>query len=405
MFSIITGTRPAAGRSVWVALASATILAAGCDRMPLVAPQASTITISSNSAVVQANGVAEIRATVLEQGGTPVQNGTTVTFTTNLGALSPAEARTLNGVATAQFAGNGQSGTATIKALSGGAVSDPIELAVGAAAANRIVVTANPTQVPPGGVSLIIATVTDAGGNPLSGVLVSFSTDTGILSNTQVSTNTSGQAQVSLSATRDATVTARAGAATDGTVKVLVSTMPDLTITSATTSPTRGQPVSFTITVSSAETTESFQSIVVDFGDGSTSGILSGSTQTVSHVYDSADTFTVAATGTTASGATKRATTVITIAPRVPLNFTLAALPNPTPLGTLTNFTVTFQGAVLPANVSRYEWSFGDGGTATTTGPTTNRLYTSAGTKTARVTVRTTDGNSGSGQTQVVVTP
>ena len=46
----------------------------------------------------------------------------------------PVEARTLNGVATVQFLGNGQSGKATIKAISGGAASDALELSVGAAA-------------------------------------------------------------------------------------------------------------------------------------------------------------------------------------------------------------------------------------------------------------------------------
>ena len=56
--------------------------------MPLLAPQASTITLSTASTVVQANGTTEIRATVLEASGTPVQNGTTVTFTTNLGAVA-----------------------------------------------------------------------------------------------------------------------------------------------------------------------------------------------------------------------------------------------------------------------------------------------------------------------------
>ena len=96
-------------------------LTAACDKLPLLAPQASTITLSTASTVVQANGTTEIRATVLESSGTPVQNGTTVTFTTNLGTLSPGDARTLNGVATAQFLGNGQSGKASIKAISGGA--------------------------------------------------------------------------------------------------------------------------------------------------------------------------------------------------------------------------------------------------------------------------------------------
>ena len=84
----------------------------------------------------------------LEPSGTPVQNGTTVTFTTNLGTLSPVEARTLNGVATVQFLGNGQSGKATIKALSGGAASEALELSVGAGAAGRVSVTANPASVP-----------------------------------------------------------------------------------------------------------------------------------------------------------------------------------------------------------------------------------------------------------------
>ena len=108
----------------------------------------------------------------------PFTNGTTVTFTTNLGTLSPAEARTENGVATVQFLGNGQSGKATIKAISGGAASEALELSVGAGAAGRVSVTANPASVPSaGGTTTITAAVVDASGNPLSGVPVSFQHD------------------------------------------------------------------------------------------------------------------------------------------------------------------------------------------------------------------------------------
>ena len=57
----------------------AAVLAVACDKVPLLAPQESTITLSSASTVVQANGTTEIRATVIEPSGTPVQNGTTVT--------------------------------------------------------------------------------------------------------------------------------------------------------------------------------------------------------------------------------------------------------------------------------------------------------------------------------------
>src|SRR3954469_19627557 len=106
------------GRSSWTPLVwgllvvTAAMGAAGCDKTPLLAPNASTITLSTNTNIVQTNGSAEIRATVLESSGTPVQNGTTVTFSTNLGTVTPTDARTTNGVAVAQFVANGQSGVA-----------------------------------------------------------------------------------------------------------------------------------------------------------------------------------------------------------------------------------------------------------------------------------------------------
>ena len=97
---------------------------------------------------MQANGVTEIRATVIEESGTPVHNGTTVMFTTTLGTLSPPESRTENGVAKVQFLANGQSGRASVKAISGGAASEALELTLGAAATSRVSLTASPTSVP-----------------------------------------------------------------------------------------------------------------------------------------------------------------------------------------------------------------------------------------------------------------
>ena len=402
MISITTAPIRFGNAKVWAAVACVGILTSGCNKVPLLAPQQSTITVSSNTSTVQANGTAEIRATVIEQSGTPVQNGTTVSFTTSLGALTPSEARTVNGVATVQFVANGQSGKAQVKALSGGATSAAIELSVGTAAATRVVVTANPNQIQSGGSSTITASVTDVGGNPLSGVPVSFSTDTGSLSSSVANTGSNGDATVTLSATRDATVTATAGTATAATVKVTVGTQPDITITTATTTPVEDAAVNFTVTITPGTATEIFQSLEVDFGDGSRVTGLSGTTQSVSHVYDSQGTFTVTATGRTASGATKTGTTSITIAPAAPVNFTFAASPNPAAVGDPTTLSVTFEGTA-PTNVSRYEWAFGDGSTATTSGRSINHVYLTTGIKSARVTVRTTDGKSGTGTVQIVV--
>src|SRR5688572_303590 len=121
MLSIITGRARFSPPWVWAFVAGAALVGVACDELPLLAPSLSTITLSTSNTIVGANGTAEVRATVLESSSTPVQNGTTVTFTTTLGALSPNEARTFNGVATVQFVAQGQSGIAEIRASSGAA--------------------------------------------------------------------------------------------------------------------------------------------------------------------------------------------------------------------------------------------------------------------------------------------
>ena len=61
----------------WVAIA--------CDTVPLTAPSGSAVTISVANNIVPLGGATEVTAFVSEQGGTAVQNGTTVRFITNLG--------------------------------------------------------------------------------------------------------------------------------------------------------------------------------------------------------------------------------------------------------------------------------------------------------------------------------
>ncbi len=242
MLSIITGLGRSGNLRVWAFAASMATLTVACDKMPLLAPRESTITLSTASAVVQANGTTEIRATVLEPSGTPVHNGTAVTFTTNLGALSPTDARTENGVAVVRFVANGQSGTAAIKAISGGATSEPLNLTVGAAAANAVSLNANPTRVAAiGGPSVITATVTDTSGNLVQGVPVTFSSTAGSLSATSANTDLSGNAVTTLTTNREATVTASVAGKT-ATVVVSVAARPTVTVSASPADPTVGGP-------------------------------------------------------------------------------------------------------------------------------------------------------------------
>ncbi|HTL00885.1 MAG TPA: Ig-like domain-containing protein [Vicinamibacterales bacterium] len=419
MPSITTGRRASKNLAVWGALlALAAIGAAGCDKVPLLAPSGSTVTLSTSSSIVQANGAAEIRATVLESSGTPVQNGTTVTFSTNLGTMSPAEARTVNGVATAQFVPNGQSGTAKIVATSGAAKADttsnPLTISVGSAAASRVLVTAAPSRISAGGISTITATVTDTNGNALSGITVAFTTNNGAVTSVAGTTNASGQASTSVTTSKDAIVTATVGGSSgtttvSGTVTVTVGVLPTLAFGTVTpANPTPGQNVTIPLTVTTTGATDAFQNVTVNFGDGSSRslGPLSGSTS-VSHAYLSDGVYTVTATGVGSNGDQTQAITQVAINPRTPVGITLTATPNPTTRNTLVTFTAAFDGTV-PANISGYDWNFGDGSTRHTTGRSTQYAYPAvspAGGYSATVDVDTTDGNSGNAQTQVIVNP
>ena len=90
--------------------------------MPLTAPTKSIIALYASASPAN-DGSFNLLATVTEEAGTPVQNGTLVTFTTTLGRLDPTSAETTNGQATAKLVADGLSGTATVSAFSGGATA------------------------------------------------------------------------------------------------------------------------------------------------------------------------------------------------------------------------------------------------------------------------------------------
>src|SRR3954453_22558090 len=123
-------------------------VSSACDKVPLLAPTGSVISLFPAANSVPVNGSIEIVVTVIENGvaatptttpttggtgttggtttptetttttttttragaGTPVQNGTLVSFTTTLGTIEPREARTQNGEVRVRFNALSQSG-------------------------------------------------------------------------------------------------------------------------------------------------------------------------------------------------------------------------------------------------------------------------------------------------------
>ena len=300
-----------------------------------------------------------------------------------------------------RFISSGQSGTATITAYSGGASGRLENLKVGSAAAERLMVTASPqTLSPSGGTSVISARVEDVSGSGVPGVPVSFATDTGTLSSSSATTDQSGTASVTLTASRPAKVTANVAGKT-AEVTIGLNPRTGVTVAGPTTPVSAGVPTTFTIGVAAGS---NIRDVTVDFGDGTRQsyGALSGPT-TVQHTYRDPGSYNVRATATEASGFTESVSTTVIILPGQPPGVIVTPSNTRPTINQIITITATVSGAT--STIQAYEWDFGDGTTARTTGPQITKSYSTPGTKVIRVTVVQATGPSGQGQATVDVQP
>ncbi|HYM21824.1 MAG TPA: hypothetical protein VEU08_01390 [Vicinamibacterales bacterium] len=427
-----------------VAAALAACLSASCQRVPLLAPSGSTITLTSATNALPAGGSTQIIAQVIEPSGTPPHSGTQITFTTTLGTLQPDQVETdASGRAITTFNAGGSNGTATITAISGGSSASgnsAIKIALGTAAVGGVRVSANPTQVPAfGGVSTITADVFDINGNALVSAPVVFTTSAGSLSNTLVNTNSSGIATSSLQTNVQATVTVTVGASgasgatggtgsttpttgpQQGTVTVGVLAAPTLSITPPTTPPSAGLPSNYTFAVTAASSNGTpVRDVSVNWGGGTPLvqdlGAISGSTL-VAHTYPSSDTsqtYSISATLTDASGNQIPVATSVTVIPVAPPTIIITPNVPSSCAPTSTSCTVTFTIQVtVPAGVTvqNATINYGDGATQNLGGltGTATVIHTYTGTSahgSVTVTVTVVDSvhaNPTTGQTVVIL--
>lgn len=366
-------------------LGIAAVTAQACQKVPLLAPSGSAIVLTVSSNTLATDGATEVTAVVLEGafsvgtggantssgGGQPVHNGTVVTFTTSLGRLEPAEAKTTNGRATVKLLGDGRSGTATVTAFSG-AATETITIPVGTAAVSRLVVTASPQSVPgTGGTSQVSARAEDEGGNLLSGVPVSFTTTVGTLSDAVARTDAQGVATTTLSTTQEATVTATAGTAT-ATVKVPVRPVSAVTIVlPASGAATVGVPAVLTIKPVAGS---GLVNVNVDFGDDTDTDLGAISTDTaVPHPFRFPGITRITARATDSSGVVTTTTAQLAVAP---LAVTIGASSTQPKLNSLVTFLATpSTGAII----ERYDWNFGNGRLSSTTANRATNTYTGTG--------------------------
>ena len=343
-----------------------------CDTVPLTSPTGSTITLSIDRTVLPLNGQATLRAIVTESSGTPVHNGTMVTFQPAIGTTSPAEAPTVNGIATVTFLAGSMSGKGFIHAFSGPARTGSgnssaggVEVFIGAAAAGSISVSASPSSVSQsGGTVTISALVLDSSNNPLPGVSVLFTTGSGTVNPTTSVSDSSGIAHTQLTTTQTTTVTAIAGSA-KGDTTVTVSAAPTVTIDNDGAAVV-GVPEPITVTAAAGSNNSSprqIQSITIEFGDG-TSETRNNVTGPVAftHVYGREGGYTIGARAVDVSGNTGVASKALIVSRSQPTAaLTVPATVDMSDTGGVAGFTIAASAAPGAPPVQSVVVRLGDG--------------------------------------------
>ena len=371
-------------------------LIAACDKVPLLAPTGSVITLQiPDTTAVSLNSEMSITATVIENGvvaggsgptvtrsngGTPVQNGTVVSFTTTLGRIEPAEARTHNGQVTVRLITGNSSGSAVITAFSGGA-STTKTVSVGTAAVKTVTVTTTPQALgAAGGTVQVLASVTDTAGGFLSGVPVTFITDRGSVSPSTAITDVNGIAVATLTTNGTAKVTATAGTVTSTAATVTVNPRGLASFTANPTSAQAGVPIAFTVTPT---TGVNLSNVRVDFGDGSNTNLGAiGAAATTTHSYSAPGNYTATASATDSTGDSGSLSTNVVIGT---LQVTMTASDTTPAINAPTLFTV---GGLGTAQIDHFVWTFDDGSPQViTTSPTLTHTFVTLGPKAVRADV------------------
>jgi hypothetical protein len=285
---------------VLLALFSAVLYS--CDEGTPVGPEGTILRISANPTRISKTGASTITLQALRSNGNPVNPGTEIRLSSNIGQIDPVVYTDADGVAHATLRGDGRVGVATIAAYSGG--NDPVETEVEVGSrAGAISLNADPNSLRlEGGVVELIALVRDAEGQPLPGATVNFRTEAGSLRSggAFLTSDSDGEVRDRLTVSpedaqsepdRVITVTVEGGGEgglVSATVNITIQAPPRASFTFTVTN----NVVTFTDT-SSGNPTE----WLWDFGDGESS-----TEQNPTHLYDAVGQYEVRLVASNAFG-------------------------------------------------------------------------------------------------------
>jgi hypothetical protein len=285
-------------------------LLASCQSSPLTAPQGTTITFLTG-ATLFASGSMDVVVSVVQggtstgtgpnattpTGGQPVHDNTSVFFTTTLGSIVPAQAKTTNGFATVTLVGDGHTGPAKIVATSG-SVSGNTTITFTASTVSAVSISL------PGSAGVVSTpanfTVGVGASTGVNDVTVDFGDGTS-QSVGAIATNGTATAThlYAASGTYHAIATASGNDGGTATNSTTVAISP-LTLTpSGPITIASGASGSYAVTPTTGAFIDHYE---WDFGDGTT---LSTPTNTQTHVYTTTGTKTVTVSVVPAAGAAR----------------------------------------------------------------------------------------------------
>jgi adhesin/invasin len=200
----------------------------GCDKATPVAPAGSFLTISANPSKIGLNGSSTITVVGRKPDGNPLNPGTEIRLSTDLGTLSPSIVQVDNGgSATATLRGDGRSGPAKVTAATADAtVETTIQIGESDTTRPTVLVSVNPSTVPVEGSSTVTVIARNSDGSPVTaGQTVILTTTLGRLTPNRPVTRADGTATATLDAgsqSGTATVTAIVGSSAPATATVTI---------------------------------------------------------------------------------------------------------------------------------------------------------------------------------------
>ena len=367
----------------------AAAVCAACDPVPLVAPTQSTLTLVAAARILPASGSTTVTARVVESAGTPVHDGTIVTFSAALGTIHPAEVASVRGRASATFTAGAASGVVELQAYSGDAVAEPVEVTIGAAAVGALRIAARPTSLPPsGGKSTVTATGLDSAQNPLPRVPVTFSTSAGTLRNAAATSDGDGNTRTVLTTTVTATVTATAGDDVQVATTIAVAPLTSINVAVAPLAPVVEQVVTFTVTLSNER--HAIRRASIAFGDGKSQDLGAATNAVVTHACQQPGTYTVTVRATDNGGHETSWSTGVHVRQAPGISIGVTASPSSPVVGQPVTFNVTVTPPANGPAVRDVTIDFDDGSRealgALTGTTTTAHVYATSGSRIVTVT-------------------